>query len=162
MGVGPLMTGSYDSLMNEGWKKMRVQGALFYTWHGVISANFVGFQKISPVTGSVSAMWSIGTSAEIYGGGGEVSKYQHIFAQEHKEWNHFAQISLRTSKGSLPNREGYTSKVSRFPSNSFVMVKCKTFRLKHHIVFVKIWPPTGQITFWLLTSKMGKIKMLLA
>ena len=51
---------------------------------------------------------------------------------------------------------------SHFPSNSFVMVKYKTFHLKHHIVFVKICPPTGQITFWDVTSKMTKIKMLLA
>ena len=59
-------------------------------------------------------------------------------------------------------RGGYTSKVSHFSSNSFVMVKYKTFHLKHYIVFVKICPPTGQITFWDVTSKMTKIKMLLA
>ena len=33
--------------------------------------------------------------------------------------------------------------------NSFVMVNYKTFHLKHYIVFVKICPPTGQITFWI-------------
>ena len=48
------------------------------------------------------------------------------------------------------------------PPNSFVMVKYKTFHLKHYIVFVKKMPPTGQITFWDDTSKMAKIKMLLA
>ena len=36
---------------------------------------------------------------------------------------------------------------SRLPPNSYVMVQYKTFDLKHYIVFVKIKPPTGQITF---------------
>ena len=42
---------------------------------------------------------------------------------------------------------GYRQKVSCFSPNSFVMVNYKTFHLKHYIVFVKIGPPTGQITF---------------
>ena len=44
-------------------------------------------------------------------------------------------------------REGYRQKVSCFTPNSFVMVNYKTFHLKHHIVFVKICPPTGRFTF---------------
>ena len=36
---------------------------------------------------------------------------------------------------------------SCFPPNSFVMVNYEPFHLKHYIVFVKICPPTGQITF---------------
>ena len=44
-------------------------------------------------------------------------------------------------------RAGYRQKVSCFLGNSFVMVQYKTFDLKHYIVFVKIGPPTGQITF---------------
>ena len=47
----------------------------------------------------------------------------------------------------LNNRAGYRQKVSCFLGNSFVMVQYKTFDLKHYIVFVKIGPPTGQITF---------------
>ena len=34
-----------------------------------------------------------------------------------------------------------------FLLNSFITVKYKAFHQKHHIVFMKIWPPTGQITF---------------
>ena len=37
---------------------------------------------------------------------------------------------------------------SYFTPNSFVMVNYKTFHLKHYIVFMKICPPTGQITFY--------------
>ena len=47
-----------------------------------------------------------------------------------------------------PNRGGYRQKVPCFTPNSFVMVNNKTFHLKHHLVFVKICPPNGQITFW--------------
>ena len=56
-------------------------------------------------------------------------------------------------KGWLPlpalqiSREGYRQKVASCTPNSFVMVKYKTFHLKHYIVFVKICPPTGQLTF---------------
>ena len=47
------------------------------------------------------------------------------------------------------NKRGvYRQKVPCFTPNSFVMVNYKTFHLKHYIVFVKICPPTGQITFW--------------
>ena len=45
------------------------------------------------------------------------------------------------------NRGVYRQKVPCFTPNSFVMVNYKTFHLKHYIVFVKICPPTGQITF---------------
>ena len=38
-------------------------------------------------------------------------------------------------------------KVAGSPPNSFVMVKNKTFELKHYMVFVEKNPPTGQITF---------------
>ena len=48
---------------------------------------------------------------------------------------------------------------SYFPPNSFVMVNYKTFHLKHYIVFVKICPPTGQITFYpILQGKNGQNK----
>ena len=36
------------------------------------------------------------------------------------------------------------------------MVRYKTFDLKHYIVFVKIKPPTGQITFWISPLKAQK------
>ena len=36
------------------------------------------------------------------------------------------------------------------------MVQYKTFDLKHYIVFVKIKPPTGQITFWLFMFNLSK------
>ena len=44
-------------------------------------------------------------------------------------------------------RGGYRQKIPCFTPNSFVMNNCKTFHLKHHLGFVKICPPTGQITF---------------
>ena len=48
---------------------------------------------------------------------------------------------------------------SCFTPNFFVMVNYKTFHLKHYIVFVKICPPTGQITFYpILQGKNGQNK----
>ena len=58
-------------------------------------------------------------------------------------------LILKIEMGLFLTRGGYKQKVSSFSPNSFVMVKYKTFHLKHHIVFVKICPPTGQITFWI-------------
>ena len=56
-------------------------------------------------------------------------------------------------------RGGYRQKIPCFTPNSFVMNNCKTFHLKHHLGFVKICPPTGQITFWptLLKHKSSKL-----
>ena len=56
-------------------------------------------------------------------------------------------LPLSREQKDLTELLGYRQKCSCCTPNSFVMVNYKTFNQKHYIVFVKICPPTGQITF---------------
>ena len=54
-------------------------------------------------------------------------------------WNHHYDVGVEIYQNDIS---------SCFTPNSIVMINYKTFHLKHYIVFVKICPPNGQITFW--------------
>ena len=61
-------------------------------------------------------------------------------------WPVWLQSSLWEGAGAAQEDEAQTIPAGTHCS-SFVMVNYKRFHIKHHIVFVKICPPTSQITF---------------
>ena len=103
----------------------------------------------------VKQLSHIGLSASRYKGsvlfefeGCKSSRKKHMYP-------HMSHIGLCVTR----YREGYRYKVSCFPPKSFVVVNYEPFHQKHYIVFVKICPPTGQITFWISPLQGQKIKL---